>query len=291
MGGGKGGGDVETTVRYADYIESKHQDFLNIMVTRRNAAIDQSPYANATVISVDDGFFGVGYTLASFPSLYDMYGKFMAGLDVEALYDQIYGDLMDGSVTNNLVSAEAALLDDDMETTLIPRMETGMRDINATVSSTFIIARAILEQTRLKQVAKFSAELKYQLLPLIEKRWSAHLEWNKNVVATYNEVMKLYYSVKMDVEQHGLDVKAKNVLWPFTVLDYERVAIAAMQGATKSTEGVAGGSKLQRGLSGLLGGASMGAMFGGSAMGGAMGLTNVTGGVTGGLLGLAAAFL
>ena len=282
MGKGGGSGDVKTTVRYAGYIEDKHKVFLDEIVVRRTAAIDNSPYSGVATIASDDGFFGVGYTLASFPSLYDMYGKFMAGLDVEDLYTQIYGDLMEGPVTHNLVSAEAAFLSDELESDTIPRYEVGMRDINAVMSSTFIIGKALLEETRLKAVAKYSAGLQYALLPIAAQRWQAHLEWNKGVVALYSEIMKLYFSAKMDVDSHNAEMLAKNRLWPFTVLDYERVAIAAMQGATKTTTDSAGSSGASRAISGALGGAAMGAMAGakigavggpmGAAIGGAVGL-------------------
>jgi hypothetical protein len=283
---GKGsGGDSSATVRYAKYIEAKHKDFLNEIVVRRTAAIDNSPYASYTAVASDDGFFGVGYTLASFPSLYDMYGKFMAGLDVEVIYDQIYGDLMEGPVTHNLVSAEAAFLSDELESDILPRYEVGMRDLNAVMSSTFIIGKALLEETRLKAVAKYSAGLQYALLPIAAQRWQAHLEWNKAVVLTYAEIMKLYFTAKMDVDNHNTEMLAKDRLWPFTVLDYERVAIAALQGATKSTTNAAGGSGVGRAISGTLGGAAMGAMAGG-AMTPAF---PVAGAAIGGLLGLAGA--
>lgn len=279
---GKGsGGDSSATVRYAGYIETKHKDFLNEIVVRRTAAIDNSPYASYTAVASDDGFFGVGYTLASFPSLYDMYGKFMAGLDVEVIYDQIYGDLMEGPVTHNLVSAEAAFLSDELESDILPRYEVGMRDLNAVMSSTFIIGKALLEETRLKAVAKYSAGLQYALLPIAAQRWQAHLEWNKAVVLTYAEIMKLYFTAKMDVDNHNKEIVAKDRLWPFTVLDYERVAIAALQGATKSTTNAAGGSGVGRAISGVLGGAAMGAMT--------MPAFPVAGAAIGGLLGLAGA--
>lgn len=281
MGGGKGGGsngDVTSTVRYAPYIEDKHEAFLNEIVSRRTSAIDSSPYAGIATVASDDGFFGVGFTLASFPSLYDMYGKFMAGLDVEVLYDQIYGDLMEGPVTHNLVSAESAFLSDELTSDTLPRYETGMRDLNAVMSSTFILGKALLEETRVKAVAKYSAGLQYALLPIASQRWQTHLEWNKGVVLTYSEMMKLYFTAKMDVDNHNQEILAKDRLWPFTVLDYERVAIAALQGATKSTTHTAGSSGVGRAIAGALGGAAMGAMafpafpVAGAAVGGLLGL-------------------
>jgi len=290
MGGGKGGCDVKTTLRYAKYIEDKHKAFLAEIVARRTAAIDNSPYAGIADITTDEGFFGVGYTLASFPSLYDMYGKFMAGLDVEVLYSQIFGDLMEGPATGRLVSAEAAFLDDDMQTNLIPRLELGMRDLNATVSSTFVMGRALLEESRMKNIEKYSAELQYRLIPVAAQRWQTHLEWNKAVVATYAEIMKFYFSSKMDVDNHNTEMLAKNRLWPFTILDYERVAIAALQGATKGTQSTAGSSGIGRAISGALGGAAMGGIAGSMISGATAGSTfGVHGAAIGGVLGLVGA--
>lgn len=294
MGGGKGGGggDVETTVRYAGYIEQFHHDFLGLFHDRRVAAEAANPFANVTPIAIEAGFFGVGFVLSSFPSLYDMYGKFMAGLDVDTLYEQTYGHLMEGSVTQRLVSAEAALLSDDLESEGLPRFEAGMRDMNAVVSSTFVIGRALLEEARLKQVEKYSAGLQYALIPTVTERWKAHLEWNKSVVLTYGEILKLYISATMDTDGHNQEVGAKSALWPFTVLDYERVALAALQGATKSTSSVAGGSsQLQKSISGTMGGAAAGGMIGGMFSGAAAGSSfGVFGAVVGGILGLAASF-
>ena len=89
MGGSSGGGsgegqpsDTTTTVRYPQYVEEAHQSFLELVATYRDAAIDDSPFADWTDIEYSDAFFGSGYTIASFPSLYDMYGKFLAGLDI-----------------------------------------------------------------------------------------------------------------------------------------------------------------------------------------------------------------
>ncbi|MFA5037730.1 MAG: hypothetical protein WC479_11205 [Candidatus Izemoplasmatales bacterium] len=262
-GGGSAPADTSTTVRYAPYIETRHQDFLNTIYSKRVAVIDESPFDDYTDIEVDDAFFGAGYTIASFPSLYDMFGKFMAGLDIDALFTQIYNDTIDSTVTKNLITAEGALIDDEIEDTSLPRLQLGLRDINSVISSTYATGKALLEDTRTKLVAKFSADLKYRLIPVAVDRWKAHLDWNKLVIGTYAEIMKLYYSVKTDVDEINYAMKAKDLLWPFTVLDFERAALGALQGATNSKTDVAGASTMARVLSGALTGAAMGAMVGG----------------------------
>ena len=259
---GGGGGDQTTTVRYAPYIESKHDSFLTIVQSKRAAVIDNSPFTNYEDIEVDDAFFGAGYTIASFPSLYDMYGKFMAGLDIEVLWSQEFEDTINAPVVNDLVSAEAALLDDEIKETSIPRLQIGMRDIGSVMSSTFVTGKALIEDTRAKTIAKFSADLKYRLIPVVEQRWQTHLDWNKQVVAIYSEIMKFYFSAKTDVDETNYAMAAKNKLWPFTVLDFERAALGALQGAVNEKKDVAGASTTAKVLSGALSGAAMGAMVG-----------------------------
>lgn len=285
MGGkSSGGGDQEVTVRYAPYIEDKHSAFLTATQNYRVVTADDSPFDGYADIEVELAFFGTGYTIASFPTLYDMYGKFMAGLDVDTLYDQIFEDTVNAPEVNDLVAAEGALIDDDIESNVLPKFEVGMRDINSVMASTFITGKALIYDARVKSLEKFRSELKYRLIPVAADRWKTHLEWNKAVIMTYAEVMKLYYSVKIDVDDFNYSMSAKDKLWPFTVLDYERANLGALQGATKSNSEVGGSSRFGNAISGALGGAAAGGLIAG-ASGGA--IAGPTGMIAGGLLGLA----
>ncbi len=232
MGGG--GGDTETTIRYAPYVEEHHNVFLDTIQARVNSTIGNSPFAGYTDIEIDDAFFGAGYVISSFPSLYDMYGKFMAGLDIEVLYSQIFEDTVNAPAINNLVSAEAALMDDDIDTNVLPRFQVGLRDINSVMSSSFVVGKSVIEDARVKSLSKFSAQLKYQMIPVAAERWKEHLNWNKSTVLVYSEIMKLYFSGKMDVDNYNYNMAAKNLLWPFTVLEYQRAALGALQGASNT---------------------------------------------------------
>ncbi len=250
------------TIRYAPYVETRHNNFLGEVQSRRMAVIDASPFSDYTDVEVDNAFFGAGYVISSFPSLYDMYGKFMAGLDIDALYSQLFEDTLNSSEVDNLVSAEAVLMEDDIEANVLPRLQTGIRDINSVLASTFVVGKSLIEDTRVKALEKFRAELKYKLIPTVRDRWIAHLDWNKNIVCTYAEIMKFYFSAKMDIDDINYSYDAKDKLWPFTVLEYERAALGALQGATTTTTNAAGASTVSRVLGGALSGAATGAMIG-----------------------------
>jgi len=269
---GDSGGDQVVTTRYAPYIEDKHKAFLDAVATYREASTDDSPYDGYTDIVIEAAFFGTGYTIASFPSLYDMYGKFMAGLDIDILFSQVFEDTVNAPEVNDLVAAEADLMDDDIDANVLPRFQVGMRDMNSVMSSSFITGKAMIEDARVKALEKFRSELKYRLIPIASDRWKAHLEWNKTTIMTYAEIMKLYFSAKMDVTSFNYNMSVKDKLWPFTILDYERAALGALQGARKTTSGLEEPSQLQKAISGALTGASVGAMFGSPLAGAALGL-------------------
>jgi hypothetical protein len=262
--GGGGGGDSETTIRYAPYVESRHQAFLSVVASRRAAIIDDSPYDDFSPIAYEAGFFGVGYALASFPSLYDMFGKFMAGLDIDALFTQILNDSLDNTAIANAVSRHAEELSDDIEEDAHPRFATGMRDINSVLSSSYIVGKALLETRRTKALSKYRSDLDKAMIPVAMSRWQTHLDWNKTVVLGYADIMKLYFSAAIDLDNHNYTMLAKDRLWPLEVLDYERAALGALQGAMKKSVtggGDDGPSTGQKVIGGALSGAAMGSMI------------------------------
>jgi len=261
--GGGGGGTNINYVRYAPYIEDKHSHFLSAVERYAEKARENNPFKNYDDVDVEDAFFGVGFTISSFPSLYDMYGKFMAGLDIDALYSQIFTTVTNSPEVNALIAAESVSMDDDIETTSLPRLELGARDLNSVMSSSFIVGKSIVEDAKVKALSKFSAQLKFNLIPLAESIWKTHLEWNKGVVGVYSEIMKFYFSAKTDTDEINYAMAAKSALWHFTVFDFQRACLGALQGATVQKSDVAGASTASKVLSGALSGASMGAMIGG----------------------------
>ena len=280
-GGGGGGGDQTNTIRYAPYIESAHQRFLNDTYAYRNSVISNNPYNHFFEVPVDAGFFGTGYVLASFPALFDLYGKFVAGLDIDALWDQMMSSTVNSPQANALVSAESALLDDELDSAILPKYMTGMRDLNAVMSSSFVVGKALLYDTKQKVVGKFSAELKWKLVGIAQDRWKVHLAWNQEAVTSYARLFDLYFNSKNNIGRLNFEGLAKKALWPLDVMDYERANLGTLTGATKTTrKASSGGSRATSVAGGVVGGAALGATVGG-----------VPGAIVGGVLGGIAALL
>lgn len=267
-GGGSSAGGTYT-MRYATYIEDRHKVFLKDTYTYRKSVIADNPYDEYTDIPVDVGFFGVGYTLASFPSMFDLYGKFIAGMDIDALWSQIANSTIDVKLSRGIVQAESALLDDELDSSILPKFMVGMRDLNATMSSTFINGKAIILDSKQKTIAKFSAELKWKLLGASSDRYKAHLAWNTEVVNSYANIFKTYFGIKDGITRLNYEIESKNALWPLNVMDFERANLGALQGAMKQSNDTSSGNNI---LGGVLSGASAGGMIAGpwGALGGAV---------------------
>lgn len=289
-GGGGSSGDQTNTIRYAPYVESKHQAFLNAMATKRGAVIDESPFSTFTDFDIDTAYLGSGILISSYSSVFGTFETFMKNVDI----DQLFIDTLDSTLTNeavkNAVAAEGKLLSDDLETDALPRFMAGARDINAVMSSTFVMGKSNLEAKRLKLLSKFSTRLKISLIPFAQDRWSKTLNWKANIAQVYSALMNAYLSSSYDADKYNYEMKAKDSLWPFTVLEYERAALGALQGAKTENSSVAGSSvsdtaKVVGGAaSGAVGGAYIGAQIGS----GYPGIGTAIGAVVGGLAGLIA---
>ena len=214
-------------IRFAPYVEDRHSTFLTETFAQGDVMIDNSPFANFDTLDVNDAFFSTGYAISSFPSLYDMFGKFMAGLDIDAIWDNVFKDALENTEINEAVAKEMALVDDKITNDLVS-FQLKMRDMNAIASSSFVVGKALIEDVRLKALANISSESKLGLIPNIQSKFIEVLNWNKKTTTHYAEFMKAYYQFKPDVDDYSTTKVSQNMLWPFTVSDFERAALASL---------------------------------------------------------------
>jgi len=232
MGSSSGGGGGVKTTRYAPYIEAKHDAMLNVTASYSTTALLASPYSNYTDVEVDDALFGLGYLITSYPSLYDMFGKFMAGFDVETLWSSLFPTQMNKTELQDTIDAQMQLFDDALKVNEVPNLSTIARDTNSVQSSTFIIGKANIESYRTKTFCEVSADIKFAILTLINQKWTEYLNWSKEVIAYYAFNLKFYFLAQSGIDNTNTTFDVRNKLWPFTVLDFERAALGALQGAT-----------------------------------------------------------
>jgi hypothetical protein len=276
--GGKGGGSSESTVRWAPYVEAAHIELIENYQNYRTWALVpdpvkglynwdysggliSSPFRDFVPLDIEDIFFGTGLDVSSIDPIYDKYDQLITQLDLNASFNAIFADTVNGTVIDNLVSAQATKLSDDLEQVAYPRFECGLRDINSVISTSFTMGRAVMEQGRTKALAAYDAELRYRLLPLVIDRWKATLEWSKMSFEEYVNTLKFYVTLKDELDSHTMEIRAKNSLWVFTILEYERGCAAALAGPQTATNEVKGASKTQQIAGGVMMGLSALMMF------------------------------
>ena len=80
MGGGSSSSSTPAwqskEIRFAPYIEARHSSLLEAAYVARLGALNNSPYSDYVDIDYDSAIIGIGYTITSFPALYDMFKQF-----------------------------------------------------------------------------------------------------------------------------------------------------------------------------------------------------------------------
>ena len=286
-----GGGGGETRIRYAPHIEDAHAGLIKgdtaiNIIGAFNLAFDQSPYRNFVPLNIKEGYFGLlpgdptnTYDVKNFPSLFDMYGKFVGGLDLHVLWGDIYEDVLHGPEIANAVTAQSQLLQEELDTTIIPRFLGGMRDINAVNSTTFIIGKANIYRTKVIAINDFQSKLRIAALDLSGKLFGYHAEWSQKAVTLYADLLEKYYTEKMNYDNVNLEYQVKDVLWNMRLFDDVRAMVGALNGAA-ATEDKAKPSQAVRAIAGAASGAAAGASVGG-----------LYGAAAGAILGAGASFL
>jgi len=280
---------------HPQYLETAHSRLLDhkgavepdvSFVDALNATINLSPYGAYEVVEPDEGFFGVRtddpnllYEIKNFPSLWDVFGKFMGGLDVHDLWAQIYEDVVQGPELENVISAHSALVQDDIDTKVLPKFLAGMRDIGSVHSTAFIIGQAIIQTSHVKAVNKFSSAIRLHGINVATNMWTKHLDWDNMVMTSYSEIFKLYYAARMDIDGVNLEYQAKDKMWDINLFENARAILGAVAGGSAATAGQNEPSQRQKAIGGAMTGAAAGFMIGGPV-----------GAVIGGFLGLAASF-
>lgn len=240
-----GGGDVPdvvtTITRYATYVEEAHQAMMWTAYNYREYLWDLTPFAALSVANPTDAFFMAGHVIEDYPTVYDMYGKFMAGLDVEVLWNQIHTDAAYGLVINEAHNADSDIMEDELDEQ-IAELFAQAQTINAVMSSSFLIAEANMRSKKIYAMAKHLADLRIRFSELAQRRWEAHLDWNSRTTEVFLKVNELFFNLQTRYLQDKATIDTSNLLWPFTLLDHERSIVACMQGAmTSETKGLKGG--------------------------------------------------
>jgi hypothetical protein len=215
-----------------------------------------------------------------------------------------------------MIDAHSTKLLQKINTDVMPKVEVGMRDLNAVVGTSFVIARELVMEDYMHEVAAFAANVRMRILELqqdlykfIENAWvqaAVHAaELGMKRVAL--DLERLRHQVSITTELANLAVLAqskyavvqteeavRSKTWNLDMYNRMNAAMASISGshtvssqsphsATSVFSGVLGGGAMGAGIGSFLGsGSTIGGLAGGATAGGELGMA---GGPAGALIG------
>lgn len=323
-GGGTAAGGGAGATDYPGYLKYSHARMLDhgdgalshlddidtsVYESINEAAVD-NPFTGASSYDPTDSLTDLLAAIDNFEVVVDgietVSGSLTIPLFVDILVasltwaDAVIGDA-EGKITAD-INAYSDQLSDVIDNTVLPKYKAGMRDINAVMSSSFLIGAAIISGTHLKDVAKYGSDIRLKMfdkkavIALEHARLSSGHIINtvgavststmskveaKRLLAQYiiegNRLKIVALKEKDDVDR---DIDEREARWPLEILNYAFNGVAAIAGA--ATVRQADPEPGKGGIGNILGGAFSGAAAGGQ-VGGAWGAAG--GAVLGGLLG------
>jgi len=230
--GGGGGGTYTVEIKHPAYIEDRHKTALELSFAYGQSIIGHSPYKSYDDLQVDDSFFGYGYAISSFESLYGTFGRKMAGINIDELFTSAFSSKINSMLSDDVIETEASIIDEAVDAEQGAKLEA--RRLNAVNSTTMIIAQSNIESNRIKKISELRGSVKYSMTPEIVNSWTSTMSWDKSVVVNYAQGLKNYYLCRTEADAKNYQKGSENALWPFTVLDYERSMLTILRGGRTS---------------------------------------------------------
>lgn len=330
MGSSGGGGGSSGKVDYPTYNKHVHADWLASiadpdspashdtisvsMTETMDAALAANPFTSLLVYDPDTVLATVEAQVAtvmalSFSGLVNSYDRriiataetaFSPSTDFATLLTAVKAavdvELYSTTEVNDDINAFAALLDDQIDSTVLPRFRRGMQDMNAVMSSAFVIGTALIEEGRNKEVTKYGTGLRFQnysqrnqfavtsVISLIQTKIQAltsdgelayrmaisDLDFQRAVTTLLMDSTRTRIVAKKEELDAELELEEKEAKWELEVFQFGANLLAGISGG--SSQLVPKQNKIASALGGALSGVAAGmAMSGGNPVGGAIG--------------------
>ncbi len=276
---GGGGGGSSGHVSHSAYLETIHADWLNSsgadtvvnsVTDAINAALASSPWTSQVAYNPDTDISAYLAVISTFDTM-------LAGMNDKTDWDSFYNQAsttitsLDTSTINADIEAYGAVLDDQLVSVTLPRFRRGMQDINAVVSSAFVIGEAVIEGFRDRDVAKYASSLRASsaierpkiLLSGTEqmiKMMMNRLGLEDSYMKTYIEATRIKIVAKKEENDRNMAIDERDALWDLEAFQYGANVMAAIQGGTVANK-VKEPSALSSAIGGALSGAAAGAMI------------------------------
>jgi hypothetical protein len=259
---GAGGGGSSGKVDYPSYMKDFHKDFLNIYRASYHAYVNNSPFEDSDGI-VFKGFDPQHYIQAI--ADYHTSGEPVVATAIRELFTDwsesefdltyLINQLYSTSAINASIAAFTADLEEELDTTIYPKFEAGMRDINSIMSSAFIAGRALIADGEVAQIAKYTADLNLK----------QHFDATLASIGQLVDLARLYATTTIEANRIALvaekeyheksnEYKILQDKWKFDILTYGGNLLASIGSA--SVQHLNKESMVQSAIGGALSGAA-----------------------------------
>jgi len=293
MGSSGGGGSTSGMTDFPEYMKDFHGRMLDhsgvdtplaSAVDGYNYAIQgNSPYYNyiTNADPIAYAFIGGGKTLNSYKKLFEMLETYQ-----DLNFDSLVALYSGNTLVEELLQAVSVALDDDIETNILPKFKGNMRSIGAVMSSAYVMGEALIWDSKIKALAKERLNIEQvvnQNREMALKYATTYMEFKKSIPLVSTDLVKYYYALKTELEDHHSGMHAKDLRWDLDLLQYVNNTLSSISGAALS-QGTTdkAPSKIGSAIGGALAGAAAGAMIPGAG---------AVGAGIGGMLGLAGGLL
>lgn len=281
-------------IYFPDHMKTIHQEWLNntgsdaiesSIVSKMNVAIGSTPFGSADVYDPSSRLTAMGTAVGDFNTLIDALdwdGDWEAA--VTAAVTKADAEVFDSTTQDADIAAFQTLIDTRIEDTVLPRFQAGLRDVNAVMSSAFVIGESLIEAQASNEVVKYGTDLKLKeriqrndfILKSVETLLRDHLariELEGKYVHYFLEYERMAIVATKEKYDFALNVEVQAAKWDLEIYAYGCNMLSAIGGGTFMPN-IQSPSTAQSALGGALSGAAIGSQVGGgwgAAIGGAIG--------------------
>ncbi len=289
---GGGGGSSSGAVDYPAYMKTQHETWLGEMATLITDGQLGNPYSGVIAYSPAND-------IATINTALNTLSTDVSGITDSPLWDSyitqakttLEATVFDDATIAAASSAHNAVLDDVFLTDTLPRFQTGMRDINAVMSSTFVIGQAIIEGFKARDLALFDSklrlhaqEVKYNMISsAVTEQFNLlqlKISYRKSSTEIIVDSTRINAVLNKEALSDQLDIDFNEYNWGLTLYQNGANMLGAISGSAVSTKN---GHRSGSTLGGALSGAASGAMIGSAIPGGTL-IGAAIGGIAGALL-------
>jgi len=228
-------------------------ELMNAAIRATHVTVVNSPYNSLTAVDPDGAFFNSGDALSDYTgqSAFKLLQLFLAETP-ESLYTTYATD----AAATAMIAAFSTDLATEYAARILPNINVGYTDLNATMSSAYTIGAAHVAAQQTREVAKFTADIKTRIAL---QRVQMKMEWRRLLSTLSLENTRLYLAAKHEETEDNADYATKDNLWDLEIYQYGCQVMSSISGASTVRSG---GNTKPSVLGGAMSGAAMGAMVG-----------------------------